>query len=168
RRAIIQRLEVDPAKVTVIGVAVGAEFVPTPLADAARARSGLAGSYVLFVGNFKPHKNVDSLLRAWASLPATLRPAHPLVLGAGSGGRRRGRRGRARRGAGARAPRARASRRPATPRPRARVRLCARPHRRPRARPPREPRRSAGGGDALMCGIAGWVGAGGGNREVLA
>src|SRR5712664_2689415 len=87
--------------------------------------------------------------------------------GAGGGGRRRGRRGRARRRAGARAPRARASRRPATPRPRARVRLCARPHRRPRAGPPRDHRRSGGGGDALMCGIAGWVGAGGGGREVL-
>jgi len=88
RRAIIQRLEVDPAKVTVIGVAVGAEFVPTPLADAARARSGLAGSYVLFVGNFKPHKNVDGLLRAWASLPATLRAAHRLVLAGGDTARR--------------------------------------------------------------------------------
>jgi len=88
RRAVIERLEVDPSKVTTIGVAVGAEFVPTPLAAAARARYDLGASYVLFVGNFKPHKNVDGLLFAWASLPATLRAAHRLVLAGGDTGRR--------------------------------------------------------------------------------
>ncbi len=61
---------------------------PTPLADAARARYGLTASYVLFVGNFMPHKNVDGLLFAWASLPATLRAAHRLVLAGGDTGRR--------------------------------------------------------------------------------
>jgi glycosyltransferase involved in cell wall biosynthesis len=88
RRAVVERLGVNPAKVTAIGVAVGAEFVPTPLAAATRARYGLAASYVLFVGNFMPHKNVDGLLFAWASLPATLRAAHRLVLAGGDTGRR--------------------------------------------------------------------------------
>jgi len=88
RRAVVERLGVDPAKVTVIGVAVGAEFVPTPLSGAARARYGVGASYVLFVGNFMPHKNVDGLLRAWASLPATLRAAHRLVLAGGDTARR--------------------------------------------------------------------------------
>ena len=88
RRAVVARLGVDPAKVAVIGVTVGAEFVPTPLTDAARARYGLGDRYVLYVGNFMPHKNVDGLLRAWASLPATLRAAQRLVLAGVDAGRR--------------------------------------------------------------------------------
>ena len=80
RRAIIARLGVDPANVTVIGVAVGAEFAPTPLSPTTRARYGLGASYVLFVGNFMPHKNVEGLLRAWAALPQRLRTVHHLVL----------------------------------------------------------------------------------------
>jgi glycosyltransferase involved in cell wall biosynthesis len=88
RRTIVERLGVDPPKVTTIGVAVGAEFVPTPLSEAARARYQLGAAYVLFVGNFRPHKNVEGLLRAWASLPGTLRAAHRLVLAGGDTPRR--------------------------------------------------------------------------------
>ena len=88
RRAVVERLGVDPAKVTAIGVAVGAEFVPTPLTESARSRYRLGPSYVLFVGNFMPHKNVDGLLRAWAALPATMRAAHRLVLAGGDAGGR--------------------------------------------------------------------------------
>lgn len=80
RRAVLDRLGVDAGSVTAIGVAVGAEFVPTPLPEASRARYGVGGAYVLYVGNFRPHKNVDGLLRAWVSLPAPLRAAHRLVL----------------------------------------------------------------------------------------
>jgi glycosyltransferase involved in cell wall biosynthesis len=88
RRAVVARLGVDPAKVTAIGVAVGAEFAPSPLSDAARARYGVAGPYVLYVGNFMPHKNVEGLLRAWAALPAALRARHRLVLAGGDAARR--------------------------------------------------------------------------------
>jgi glycosyltransferase involved in cell wall biosynthesis len=88
RRAVIARLRVPAAKVTAIGVAVGAEFVPSPLADAARARYGLPGPYVLYVGNFMPHKNVEGLLRAWAALPAPLRAGHRLALAGGDAARR--------------------------------------------------------------------------------
>ena len=88
RHAVVERLGVDPARVTAIGVAVGAEFVPTPLTERARARYRLGASYVLSVGNFMPHKNVDGLLRAWAALSPSLRSAHRLVLGGGDTARR--------------------------------------------------------------------------------
>ena len=88
RRAIVDRLGVDPAKISVIGVAVGREFVPSRLSDAARARYGIGGAYVLFVGNFMPHKNLDGLLRAWTALPAALRAVHRLVLAGPDTGRR--------------------------------------------------------------------------------
>ena len=90
RRAVVTRLGVDAAKVLAIGVAVGAEFVPSPLSEAVRARYGIPGAYALSVGNFMPHKNVDGLLRAWAALPAALRGGHRLVLAGGDTGRRPG------------------------------------------------------------------------------
>jgi glycosyltransferase involved in cell wall biosynthesis len=83
KRSIVTRLDVDPARVTVIPVALGAEFTPTPLSDAVRRRYGVAGSYILYLGNFKPHKNLPGLLRAYARLPRALRDAHRLVLAGG-------------------------------------------------------------------------------------
>lgn len=88
KRCIAERLGVDPAKVTVIPVALGAEFRPTPLTDAARRRYGLDSAYVLYVGNFKPHKNLPRLLGAYAALPPGIRADYRLVL---AGGERDGR-----------------------------------------------------------------------------
>lgn len=45
-------------------------------------------SYVLYVGNYKPHKNVHALLGAYAALPEPLRRRHPLVLAGYQGARR--------------------------------------------------------------------------------
>ncbi|HEV8584850.1 MAG TPA: glycosyltransferase family 1 protein [Methylomirabilota bacterium] len=88
RRAVVARLGVPPAKVTAIGVAVGAEFVLSPLTIAARVRYAIPGAYVLYVGNFMPHKNVDGLVRAWAALPADLQAGRRLVLAGGDAARR--------------------------------------------------------------------------------
>lgn len=52
---------------------------------AARARYGLPENYVLYVGRFRPHKNVSALIAAWVALPDAIRSAHSLVL-VGSGG----------------------------------------------------------------------------------
>ncbi len=83
RHAIVGRLRVSPAKVTVIPVALGAEFKPGPLTDAVRLRYGITPPYILYVGNFKPHKNLPRLLRAFAELPAPLQVIHQLVLAGG-------------------------------------------------------------------------------------
>lgn len=88
KRCIEERLRVDPAKVTVIPVALGAEFTPTALTDAVRRRYGIDGPYVLYLGNFRPHKNVPRLLGAYAALPVGLRADSRLVL---AGGDRAGR-----------------------------------------------------------------------------
>jgi glycosyltransferase involved in cell wall biosynthesis len=73
-------LEVVPeveAKVRV--VPNGCDLAPAAPAerDAVLARLGLSPGYVLYVGNIRPHKNVDALLRAHAALPE---PRAPLVL----------------------------------------------------------------------------------------
>ena len=83
KRAIVARLGIAPAKVTVIPVALGAEFRPEPLTDAVKLRYGIASPYILYVGNFMPHKNLPRLLSAYAALPGTLRAGHALVLAGG-------------------------------------------------------------------------------------
>lgn len=80
RRAIVARLRLDRTKVHVIGVAVGAEFGPTGAADAVARRYGVDGPYVLYLGNFKPHKNLARLVEAYGELPDVLRRSHTLVL----------------------------------------------------------------------------------------
>ena len=68
-------------------------FRPTEAAPGEDARVmaelGLPSETVLFVAALRRHKNWETLLRAWATLPAELRRAHPLVL-AGDAHRARG------------------------------------------------------------------------------
>jgi glycosyltransferase involved in cell wall biosynthesis len=45
-----------------------------------RAAYGLGEAYLLYVGNFKPHKNLARLVRAFARLPESARGSHQLVL----------------------------------------------------------------------------------------
>jgi glycosyltransferase involved in cell wall biosynthesis len=85
KRAIVERLGVSAAKVSVIPVALGGEFKPTSLTAAARARYGLTSPYVLYVGNFNPHKNIPRLIRAFGMLPGAVRTRHSLVLAGGYG-----------------------------------------------------------------------------------
>ena len=95
KRAIVTRLGVDGAKVSVIPVALGPEFMPVAqaAAAAAAARYGVTGPYVLYVGNFMPHKNLARLIRAFALIPEAQRGRHTLVL---AGGYRDGRQALAR------------------------------------------------------------------------
>lgn len=80
KRSIVSQLHVEEDKVTVIPVAVGQDFRPRTLTSSERAKYGLKAPYILYVGNFKPHKNVPRLLQAYAALPASLRSIYQLVL----------------------------------------------------------------------------------------
>ena len=85
KRAIVTRLGVSASKVSVIPVALGAEFKPAPLTEAVKSRYGVAPPYILYVGNFNPHKNVPRLIRAFGLLPGATRSRHTLVLAGGYG-----------------------------------------------------------------------------------
>src|SRR5258705_11158530 len=85
KRAIATQLGVSSSKVSVIPVALGPEFKPAPLTPAVAARYGVAPPYVLYVGNFMPHKNLARLIRAFALLPDAERRRHALVLAGGDG-----------------------------------------------------------------------------------
>ena len=80
KRSILAQLGVCADKVTVIPVALGKDFSPRPLTAQACATYGLMPPYILYVGNFKPHKNVPRLVEAYAALPAPLRAIYQLVL----------------------------------------------------------------------------------------
>jgi glycosyltransferase involved in cell wall biosynthesis len=83
RRAIVARLGIAAERIAVVPVGLGPEFRPARPTAGQRERYGLGASYVLYVGNFLPHKNLPRLLRAWAALAAPLRSAHRLVLAGG-------------------------------------------------------------------------------------
>lgn len=61
---------VPPAKLSVIPLAADARFQPQSLknVDALRMKHGLPERYVLYLGSNKPHKNIVSLVEAWAEV----------------------------------------------------------------------------------------------------
>jgi len=73
----------DPAKIRVIHNGVSPRFTPhidPKTKAAARRRHGLPERYVLWVGDFRPEKNVLLLVQAWARLNRRLADLPPLVL----------------------------------------------------------------------------------------
>jgi len=70
KKDVVERLRVPEERVTVVAEAVDSDFDPPPPDDGrtlARARFGVPGRYVLYVGQFDPRKNVRGLLRAFAA-----------------------------------------------------------------------------------------------------
>ncbi len=84
RREAIDLLDARPDRVAVVPAAVNGVFTPTPADEATWARwqqqYGIGSGFMLYVGGYDAHKNVDGLLAAYASLPAVLQGRHPLVL----------------------------------------------------------------------------------------
>jgi glycosyltransferase involved in cell wall biosynthesis len=48
------------------------------------AKYGLPNKFILYVGNFNPHKNVPILIKAYSELPPAIKEAYGLVLGGSS------------------------------------------------------------------------------------
>lgn len=67
REELLARGVCAPEKLARVYLAPAAEFRPEPSPDDAtvRARHGIEGPYVLYVGGYDPHKNVDTLVRAF-------------------------------------------------------------------------------------------------------
>ncbi len=71
RGEIEQRLGVPAERIEVVYNGIDARFVPAPADELERLRQrrGLPQEYLLYVGSFVPHKNVPTLLRAYARVP---------------------------------------------------------------------------------------------------
>jgi len=89
-RDLERSFEVAPGKIEVVYNGVDERFrepVGRERIAASLARHGIAAPYLLFVGNPKPHKNLDTLLRAFALATAQGLEHHILVCaGDRSGG----------------------------------------------------------------------------------
>jgi glycosyltransferase involved in cell wall biosynthesis len=79
---IVNHLGVAPEKITAIHCGVNGQFRCLDRDEAAReVRSlNIRAPYVLYVGNLKPHKNVPTLLRAFALLRSRISIPHRLVV----------------------------------------------------------------------------------------
>ena len=84
RREAIERLHIRDEDVVVVSGAADPAFRPVQVDDACWARWAtdwrLRPGFVLYTGGYDAHKNVDTLIEAYAELPAAMRKQHPLVL----------------------------------------------------------------------------------------
>lgn len=83
-RDIERLLRLDPGKVQVLPIGLDESYRPVadPVwVEETLGRYGIEKPYIFYLGNFKPHKNVEGLLRAFASLDDELRARYELVLG---------------------------------------------------------------------------------------
>jgi glycosyltransferase involved in cell wall biosynthesis len=83
KSTIVEHLHVAPERITVVYCGVGAEF--HPMVDdeshiAAKAELGTDRPYIMYIGNLKPHKNIPTLLRAYAQLRQSDRIPHALLI----------------------------------------------------------------------------------------
>lgn len=81
---VIDLLGVRSDKTKTIHLAPDPKFRPLPKDDmeAVTTRLGLPNSYLLFVGTFEPRKNIDGLIRAYATLS---KESPPLVIAGNRG-----------------------------------------------------------------------------------
>ena len=71
REDIIRLWRIRPEKIAVIPLGVADRYVPVTdgeICARVRERFGLPERYILYLGNFKPHKNVASLVQAFAGV----------------------------------------------------------------------------------------------------
>lgn len=84
RREAVEGLQIRAEDVAVVSGAADPVFRPMPAgaADWARWQRDwrLPPGFVLYAGGYDTHKNVDTLIAAFAELPPVLRQQHPLVL----------------------------------------------------------------------------------------
>lgn len=74
---------IDAERVRTIPIAANADFQPvldTAQIDQLRQKFGIQGQYIINIGTLEPRKNLDRLLRAYATLPPALRAAYTLVI----------------------------------------------------------------------------------------
>jgi glycosyltransferase involved in cell wall biosynthesis len=90
RRDFVAHFRLQPEKIRVIPLAADPAFHPQAqeVTAAVRARYGLPDRYLLYLGSNKPHKNLEQLVEAWASVqprrptPLTGQPMPLAVAGA--------------------------------------------------------------------------------------
>jgi glycosyltransferase involved in cell wall biosynthesis len=85
RQDLIQYLKIEPGKVVSVPAGVGEKYfiAPSPTSlQFVRRRYHLPDSFILFVGERRPHKNIPGLIRAFEIFSRDIpRPYHLVVVG---------------------------------------------------------------------------------------
>lgn len=79
---IIRLWQVNPQKISVIPLGVGTRYKPVTnnrVLENTRKKFRLPDQFILYLGNFKPHKNVAALVQAFGSIEKRF-PEYKLVL----------------------------------------------------------------------------------------
>lgn len=82
KQDIVRIWKIDSEKIVVIPLGIADRYVPVDdpeLLASVRRRFRLPDKYILYLGNFKPHKNVESLVLAFKKISGRFRE-HKLVL----------------------------------------------------------------------------------------
>jgi glycosyltransferase involved in cell wall biosynthesis len=82
KQDIIRLWMINPEKIAVIPLGVGNRYMPVKdieLLARVRSELGLPEKYILYLGNFKPHKNVGALIMAFKKIGGRF-PEYKLVL----------------------------------------------------------------------------------------
>lgn len=85
---LVECFGVDEKRITVIHCGVDNEWLQTPGAHEVQAtltKYQLRAGYFLFVGTLQPRKNVERIVQAYLSLPASTRAERQLVIVGGAG-----------------------------------------------------------------------------------
>ena len=80
REQVVRRAGIPPEGITVIPPGLEASFAPGPVDAAVPGRYGLPEAYFLYLGQWKPNKNLARLIAAYAQLRQA-GPAPTLVIG---------------------------------------------------------------------------------------
>lgn len=73
---VVELYGIAPERITVVYCGVDPQFQPLAAVDVAqfRANKGLPDRFMLYLGTLEPRKNVAQVVRAFAQLPAAIRP----------------------------------------------------------------------------------------------
>lgn len=84
RKDIMRIFKINGKKINVIPIGVSEKYCPIKdqsVIEEVKNRYGIEQKYILYVGNFKPHKNVHTLIKAYNRLPNEIKDDYQLVLG---------------------------------------------------------------------------------------
>ncbi|MFH2070923.1 MAG: glycosyltransferase family 1 protein [Elusimicrobiota bacterium] len=87
KKDLISKLKLSPEKIEVAYLSVNKNIKPASPDEIEKIRSKykLQGKFILYLGNFSPHKNLSRLADAYKHLPDNIKDEYSLVLAGGNG-----------------------------------------------------------------------------------
>lgn len=88
KQSIIKHYNISSKDITVINPAVNLQiYKPARIKEiqAVKKKYGIDGKYLLYMGTIEPRKNIAGIIRAYKSLPESVRSTYRLVLAGGKG-----------------------------------------------------------------------------------